>query len=249
MTKTYEELKTRLASIHDLHMARSILGWDQHTKMPPKGGEVRAEQLGTLDRFVARALHRRRDRPPPRGAPRLRGGSRPGLARGEPDPDHAPRLREGEARPVGASRRDDPRRRDRAAPLDRGAREVRLLDLPPVPGAQRRAHARVHRVLRRHGLRVGVRRRARRLRRGHDLGRRPCRLRRAQARAGPAHRADSGALRPGRGLVAARRLPDREATGVRARGGGAVRLRPRELAARPDGASLCHERRHQGHPH
>src|SRR5215203_1169296 len=32
-------------------MARAILGWDQHTKMPPKGGEVRAEQLGTLDRF------------------------------------------------------------------------------------------------------------------------------------------------------------------------------------------------------
>jgi len=51
VSKTYEELKSRLASIHDLHMARSILGWDQHTKMPPKGGEVRAEQLGTLDRF------------------------------------------------------------------------------------------------------------------------------------------------------------------------------------------------------
>jgi carboxypeptidase Taq len=49
--KTYEELKTRLASIHDLRMARSILGWDQHTKMPPAGGEVRAEQLGTLDRL------------------------------------------------------------------------------------------------------------------------------------------------------------------------------------------------------
>jgi carboxypeptidase Taq len=51
VSKTYEELKSRLASIHDLHMARSILGWDQHTKMPPRGGEVRAEQLGTLDRF------------------------------------------------------------------------------------------------------------------------------------------------------------------------------------------------------
>jgi len=49
--ETYEELKTRLAGIHDLRMARAILGWDQHTKMPPKGGEVRAEQLGTLDRF------------------------------------------------------------------------------------------------------------------------------------------------------------------------------------------------------
>ena len=51
MTNTIEELKTRLAAIYDLHMARAILGWDQHTKMPPKGGEVRAEQLGTLDRF------------------------------------------------------------------------------------------------------------------------------------------------------------------------------------------------------
>jgi carboxypeptidase Taq len=49
VTKTYEELKTRLASIHDLRMARAILGWDQHTKMPPKAGAIRAEQLGTLD--------------------------------------------------------------------------------------------------------------------------------------------------------------------------------------------------------
>src|SRR5580765_4077872 len=32
-------------------MARAILGWDQHTKMPPGGSEVRAEQLGTLDKF------------------------------------------------------------------------------------------------------------------------------------------------------------------------------------------------------
>jgi len=52
VTKTYEELKTRLAGIHDLRMARAILGWDQHTKMPPKAGEVRAEQLGTLDRLA-----------------------------------------------------------------------------------------------------------------------------------------------------------------------------------------------------
>ncbi len=51
MTERYEELKTRMAAIHDLHMARAVLGWDQHTKMPPKGGETRAEQLGTLDRL------------------------------------------------------------------------------------------------------------------------------------------------------------------------------------------------------
>jgi carboxypeptidase Taq len=51
LEKTYEELRTRLAAIHDLRMARAILGWDQHTKMPPKAGPLRAEQLGTLDRF------------------------------------------------------------------------------------------------------------------------------------------------------------------------------------------------------
>jgi carboxypeptidase Taq len=52
LTKTYEELRKRIASIHDLRIARAILGWDQHTKMPPKGGELRAEQLGTLDRIA-----------------------------------------------------------------------------------------------------------------------------------------------------------------------------------------------------
>jgi carboxypeptidase Taq len=47
----YAELKTRVAGIHDLRMAQAILGWDQHTKMPPKAGELRAEQLSTIDRF------------------------------------------------------------------------------------------------------------------------------------------------------------------------------------------------------
>ena len=51
MTEKFEELKTRLAAIHDLHMARAILGWDQHTMMPPKASPLRAEQLGTLDAF------------------------------------------------------------------------------------------------------------------------------------------------------------------------------------------------------
>ena len=51
MTQTYDELKDRLATIYDLHMAGAILGWDQHTKMPPGGSEVRAEQLGTLHKF------------------------------------------------------------------------------------------------------------------------------------------------------------------------------------------------------
>ena len=50
MKDRYEELTKKLAEIHDVHMARSILSWDQHTKMPPKAGAIRAEQLGTLDR-------------------------------------------------------------------------------------------------------------------------------------------------------------------------------------------------------
>ena len=52
MSERYDELRTRLSGIQDLRMARAILGWDQHKKMPPKGGEVRAEQLGTLDRLT-----------------------------------------------------------------------------------------------------------------------------------------------------------------------------------------------------
>jgi carboxypeptidase Taq len=48
----YDELRRRLAEIHDVRMSRSILSWDQHTKMPPKAGEIRAEQLGTLDRLA-----------------------------------------------------------------------------------------------------------------------------------------------------------------------------------------------------
>ena len=53
MTKTNDQLEDRLATIDDLHMARAILGRDQHTKMPPWCSEVRAEQLSTLDKFSA----------------------------------------------------------------------------------------------------------------------------------------------------------------------------------------------------
>jgi carboxypeptidase Taq len=52
LSEQYDKLIRKLAEIHDVRMSRSILSWDQHTKMPPKGGEVRAEQLGTLDRIA-----------------------------------------------------------------------------------------------------------------------------------------------------------------------------------------------------
>jgi carboxypeptidase Taq len=52
MNADYTALKERLAEINDLHKARSILGWDQQTKMPPRGAAVRAEQIATLDRIA-----------------------------------------------------------------------------------------------------------------------------------------------------------------------------------------------------
>jgi len=43
-----EELRGRLAEIHDLGRAAGLLAWDERTMMPPGGGEARADQLATL---------------------------------------------------------------------------------------------------------------------------------------------------------------------------------------------------------
>ena len=50
------DLKERISEIHDLDRAASLLGWDQQVKMPPGGGDVRAEQLATLERIAHEAL-------------------------------------------------------------------------------------------------------------------------------------------------------------------------------------------------
>jgi carboxypeptidase Taq len=47
-----KELRERLGIIHDLRRAAFLLGWDQHTMMPPKGTESRGDQLSTIDRFA-----------------------------------------------------------------------------------------------------------------------------------------------------------------------------------------------------
>ena len=52
MEERFDELKTRLAEIHDLHRALEMLFWDQTVMMPPGGGPVRAQQLTTLDRIA-----------------------------------------------------------------------------------------------------------------------------------------------------------------------------------------------------
>ena len=52
MQKRFDELKTRLAEIHDLRRAQELLSWDQTVMMPPGGGPARGAQLTTLDRIA-----------------------------------------------------------------------------------------------------------------------------------------------------------------------------------------------------
>ncbi len=51
MESKFNDLKTRLAEIHDLEKIGWVLNWDQRTMMPPKGAAVRAEQLATLEKL------------------------------------------------------------------------------------------------------------------------------------------------------------------------------------------------------
>jgi carboxypeptidase Taq len=44
----FEELRDRLAEIHDLGRAAALLGWDERTMMPATGAEARAETHATL---------------------------------------------------------------------------------------------------------------------------------------------------------------------------------------------------------
>ncbi len=51
MSTNVERLRERLAEIEDIRSAAELLSWDQHTQMPPAGGEQRAEVLATLGRI------------------------------------------------------------------------------------------------------------------------------------------------------------------------------------------------------
>src|SRR5215218_5895183 len=46
----FDELRERLAQIHDLSRAASLLAWDERTMMPSGGAEARAQTLATLAR-------------------------------------------------------------------------------------------------------------------------------------------------------------------------------------------------------
>ncbi|MFL5927446.1 MAG: carboxypeptidase M32, partial [Gaiellaceae bacterium] len=48
----FDELRGRLAEIADLGKTASLLAWDQHVMMPPRGATIRAEQLATVGRIA-----------------------------------------------------------------------------------------------------------------------------------------------------------------------------------------------------
>jgi carboxypeptidase Taq len=50
MTDPLQELRARMGELEDMRNAAHLLGWDQQTMMPPRGGPARAESLATLER-------------------------------------------------------------------------------------------------------------------------------------------------------------------------------------------------------
>jgi carboxypeptidase Taq len=52
MTSAYDDLRARLAEIHDLGRAAGLLGWDQRVTMPRLGAPGRADTLATLSRIT-----------------------------------------------------------------------------------------------------------------------------------------------------------------------------------------------------
>ena len=52
MDSRFDELLRRLGVIDDLVRAGTLLGWDEETKMPPAGGDARAEARATLNRIA-----------------------------------------------------------------------------------------------------------------------------------------------------------------------------------------------------
>lgn len=52
MDPRFDELKKRLAEIHDLGKIQGLISWDQQTMMPPGGAAARANQLAALARVV-----------------------------------------------------------------------------------------------------------------------------------------------------------------------------------------------------
>ena len=47
-----DRLRELLAEVDDLRRAATVLFWDQRVMMPPRGGEARADHLGTITRLL-----------------------------------------------------------------------------------------------------------------------------------------------------------------------------------------------------
>ena len=56
MGENLKRVKERWAEISDLGSVQELLGWDQHTYMPPGGSAARAEQIATLQRLEHQML-------------------------------------------------------------------------------------------------------------------------------------------------------------------------------------------------
>jgi carboxypeptidase Taq len=52
MTEIVKELRRHLAELTDLRHTVQLLQWDQQTMMPPRGAELRADELGTVQRIL-----------------------------------------------------------------------------------------------------------------------------------------------------------------------------------------------------
>src|SRR5580658_731263 len=52
MEETVKELRRHLAELTDLRNTVQLLQWDQQTMMPPRGAELRADELGTVQRIL-----------------------------------------------------------------------------------------------------------------------------------------------------------------------------------------------------
>src|SRR3954454_20303769 len=53
---TYERLCKHAREVAILNSTQSLLGWDERTKLPPAGGEYRAEQMSYLAGFMHKKL-------------------------------------------------------------------------------------------------------------------------------------------------------------------------------------------------
>jgi carboxypeptidase Taq len=56
---TYERLRTHAREVATLNSTQSLLGWDERTKLPPAGGDYRAEQMS----FLAGLIHQKQIAP------------------------------------------------------------------------------------------------------------------------------------------------------------------------------------------